>query len=227
MEQKKVKGKINFFAAIKCLFKGLNWKKVLKVVTSGLFFFAFLLVGGIVFLSLQSKASGKIPTVFGYQIFSVSGSSMEPSINRGSVIFIKQPEDMSALKENDIITFVSGDENKTVVTHRIVEVVNDGGRLSFITRGDANDINDFNAVHEEYVFGQVKAYMPYLGFLMDFAKTGAGLVVLIVIPGVLIILLELLNLFREIAALKKRKREALLEKLRDNLLAGTTQGGRE
>lgn len=227
MEQQRTKRKIKVFGTDKGFFKGLKGKKLIKIVSWGLFFFAFLFVGGVVFLSLQSKATGKIPTIAGYQIYSVEGGSMEPNIKRGSVVFLKRPEDFSRLKEDDVITYISVADRKTIVTHRIVEVIRDGDEVAFVTRGDANDINDFDPVPSHHIIGQVKATLPYVGYLMSFAKTGVGLITLVIIPGVLIILLELLNLRRELVSIKRKKREMLLEKLREGLLPETAQGGRE
>lgn len=206
---------------------GSLWKRALKVLPGFIFFLAFLFVGGVVFLSMKGKAEGKIPSIGRYQMMSVTGRSMEPAIKRGSAIFVKRPKDFGLLEIGDVITFISPADKKTIVTHRIAEVRNKNGEFSFVTRGDANAVNDIDAVPEEYIIGQVNFALPYVGFLMDFAKTGVGLLLLVVVPGGLIIIIETLNLFRELASYRRRKREMLLERLRESLLSESAQGGNE
>ena len=202
---------------------GKKTRKVLKAISSGALVLLFLFIGAVVFLSIQSKAAGKIPSIGGYQIYSVLGGSMEPGIHKGSVVFLKRP-DFNDLKIGDVITFISVADKKTIVTHRIVEIKR-GEELSFITRGDANDANDTDALPAEHIIGQVKITVPFIGYLMNFARTKVGLISLIIIPGVLIILFELLSLRKEIIHVKKQKREKLLAQMKESLIKESAQGG--
>lgn len=84
--------------------------------------------------------------------------------------------------------------------------------LSFTTRGDANDINDPTPVQADKVVGKVRFALPYAGHIMNFGQSKLGMLTLVMIPGVLIIVFELRNLFRlaaeyeaEKAAQKKEK----------------------
>lgn len=90
-----------------------------------------LFVLGSVFVS---KAKGDVPNVFGYYFLSVETGSMEPTLNVGTIIIGQKPQDTSSLDVGIIITFKK--QNEDIVTHRIVEVVENGYR----TKGD-NPIN--------------------------------------------------------------------------------------
>lgn len=93
--------------------------------------------------------------------------------------------------------------------------VNTEGGLSFTTRGDANDVDDPHPVAAADVVGVVKYALPYAGYVMDFGQSKAGIISMVMIPGALIIIFELRNLFRlaaedeaKKAARKKKENEA-------------------
>ena len=85
----------------------------------------------------------EVPSVFGYKPFIVLSGSMEYEIHQGDLIFVKtiNPE---TLKEKDIIAF--RDQQGTVTTHRIIDIVNKNGETYFITKGDNNNSQDQNFV---------------------------------------------------------------------------------
>ena len=73
-----------------------------------------------------------------------------------------------------------------MVTHRVVEVNEED--KSFITKGDANDVNDANPISYENVVGVVKMCIPLLGYITMYIKTPLGIGVLC---GILFIILLL------------------------------------
>lgn len=81
---------------------------------------------------LLSKQSNQIPDIWGYQLYKVQSGSMSPTLPIGSIILSKKPSDASALKVGDIVTF---SQNGIIVTHRIIEIVNDNG-IKYRTKGD-------------------------------------------------------------------------------------------
>lgn len=85
----------------------------------------------------------EVPSIFGYKPFMVLSGSMESQIHKGDLIFVKiiNPE---LLKENDIIAF--RDQQDTVTTHRIIDIVSKDGVTYFVTKGDNNDSQDQNLV---------------------------------------------------------------------------------
>ena len=123
-----------------------------------------------------------IPRLSGLQIFHVESGSMEPALPVGSVIYVEkvQPEE---IREGDIITFRRED---VTVTHRVVE-----NRLvegEFITKGDANEEADMQAVPYASLIGRVKRHIPVLGkFLTIYAsRLGKIYVLLVAACGVML-----------------------------------------
>ena len=98
--------------------------------------------------------------MFGYEIYNVVSGSMAPAIPVGSVIYVKEipPE---AIVPGDIIAFRS---EGAVVTHRVEKVLYFEG--NYITKGDANEMEDFTRVSYSDLIGIVKLHFPELGRLM-------------------------------------------------------------
>ena len=129
----------------------------------------------------------KIPSFFGWKPFIVLSGSMESNIMPGDIVVVKET-DTSDLKENDIIAFKSGD---IVITHRIVEIVKENGKLRFVTQGDNNNTKDSDFVLPENVEGIYKFKIGKLGNLAMFIQTPIGMVVSLSIPLFLFILVHL------------------------------------
>lgn len=178
-------------------------KKIIKTVGNIFFIITFLFIFVTAIFSVLAKISGQTPSFAGYQIYNVLGGSMEPAIKKGSVVVLKQVNPESLLID-DVITFKNINDSNELITHRIVSINNENG-LSFITRGDANDVNDSLPVIADDIVGKTNFSIPIIGYLFNFIQSKLGLVTLIIIPGVLIIILEALNLFKYISQQRKTK----------------------
>jgi signal peptidase len=93
-----------------------------------------------------------------YKVVAVEGSSMEPTIDAGDIIFIGRP---TSPEVGDIGVF---QVNGKVVTHRIVDFGPDG---SFVTRGDANPANDRWEGAEVDLIGVYMFRIPWVGNLFS------------------------------------------------------------
>ena len=177
--------------------------RILKMIGNIVFATFSVLIGIIVLFSIFSKLKGDIPSIAGYQLYNVLGSSMEPSLHKGSIVLIKRinPEDLAV---NDIITFRGNGDSNKLVTHRIVSI-NRTDSLSFETRGDANDANDISPVLASQILGKAGISIPVVGYLVHFTQSKVGLLTMIIIPGVLIIIFELRNLIKYMIQFKQAK----------------------
>ncbi len=130
----------------------------------------------------------------------VLSGSMEPAIKTGSIVVIK-PE--IVYKIGDVVTFQNSDYLKVTVTHRIFSIKNG----SFVTKGDANKTPDIKEVSEKQILGKVFFVIPLLGYLVNFAKTQQGLIILIIIPSVIIVYNELINIKNEAVRLIRGRKK--------------------
>ena len=106
-----------------------------------------------------------IPALLGYEIYNVTSGSMEPTLPVGSVIYVK-PVEPETVQSGYIIAY---DVDGMVVTHRVVE--NRIVEGEFVTKGDANEMEDFSNTRYGDLIGVVKYHFPYLGnYLMIYSN---------------------------------------------------------
>ena len=188
--------------------------------------FGFLLVCNMTIIIKGTIAPERPPSVLGITPMVVLSGSMsgsaEDHIEVGDLIFVGKAE-AARLKQGDVIAFMEGD---VVVTHRIVEVGRDeAGKLSFITKGDANNSIDLRPVSEENLVGIYKFRIPKVGDFALFLQTPLGMILFIGIPLLAFIIYDIIR--RRHYAAKEDKRtselEAELERLR--ALAGEKKDG--
>jgi signal peptidase len=166
-------------------------EKLLKI-GYGIFIAAIIALALLLIVSL-------FPVSGNYKVKIVMSGSMEPSIHTGSIVVIK-PE--SSYISGEVITF--GKDTKKIIptTHRIVDIRAQDGKYVYRVKGDANPTPDVNEVLQSEVIGKVIFTVPYVGFLLDFAKKPAGFTLLIILPAAVIIFEELQTIWAEI---KKKK----------------------
>ena len=139
-----------------------------------LVFNCILLVKGMLF-------ADEIPSIGQYTPLIVESDSMEETIMTGDLIFIRKVN-VNDLDEEAVITF-KNPTGKGLVTHRIIEVIEDENGLSFLTQGDNNDIDDKNPIPASDVIGVWTGFrLPIVGSIMLFMQEPLGLLVCIFIP---------------------------------------------
>lgn len=90
--------------------------------------------------------------------------SMRPEIEPGDLIMVKKcqtSDSIESLTVGDVIQFKHDD---ILVSHRIIERVEQGGGLAFRTQGDGNPIPDRELVKPEQIRGQIVSVVPKLGW---------------------------------------------------------------
>ncbi len=108
----------------------------------------FLLVVGIIIALygfIQVKVQKKAYcNYFGYTYFQILTGSMEDYIKIDDVVIVRITD---KIKENDVISYKNG---SSVITHRVIEVHEDG----YITKGDNNNTDD-GLIEKNKVIGKV------------------------------------------------------------------------
>lgn len=113
--------------------------------------------------------------------FIITSGSMSPAISEGSVVYVA---DTDTYAPGDVVTFR---QSGMRVTHRIVEETDNG----FRTKGDNNDSPDSKLVPKEQVIGEVLFSLPFYGHVFSFAQSPLGFFLFLFIPGLLLVGLEL------------------------------------
>ena len=165
--------------------------------------FYYLFIAGIVGIALLMVTS-IFPIPGNIQIKVVLSGSMEPAIPVGSVIVIKPAESYTV---GDIVTYGKDTKTNIPTTHRIVDMRIEGGETFFKTQGDANEDPDMSEQKEGAITGKMLITIPFLGYLIDFAKQPIGFILLVIIPAMCIMIDEIRKIWVEMKKIKKEKKK--------------------
>jgi len=133
--------------------------------------------------------------LLGYDSYVIYSGSMEPTVEVGSLL-LTRPVDVEDLQVGDVITYRSPG-NHTTLTHRIVSMRQQDGQWVFKTKGDASLKPD---PREVILRGQVSKMafdIPYLGYVVDFAKSTQGVVLFLLVPAAGLLLIHTRKMWKE------------------------------
>ena len=154
----------------------------------------YLVIAGILGVALLMIVS-IFPIPGNIAVKVVLSGSMEPAIPVGSVIVVKPVESYIV---GDVITFGKDTKTDIPTTHRIVDVRIEGEETFFKTQGDANEDPDMSELKESAIAGKVLVTIPFLGYLIDFAKKPIGFILLVIIPASCIMIDEIRKIWVEV-----------------------------
>lgn len=163
--------------------------------------------------------SEEVPTFGGFCPMIVLTDSMnspdeDPKISKGDLIICKETN-AESIVVGDVISFFDPESNGTsVVTHKVIEIINEDGALSFRTKGTNNNTADATPVPAENLVGVYQFRIPFAGHVAIFLQTTPGLIVCIVLPIILFVAYEILR-SRKFAKAKQADTDALLKELEE------------
>lgn len=189
-------------------------KKIVLNIINGLSCIAIAAAVFILLIVVMTK-SGDVPNIMGYSAFRVLTGSMEPTIQTDSFILVKRV-DASEIQTGDIISYFSRDPayEGAVNTHRVVAVETEGDKWSFVTKGDANQVQDTYLTTSDDLIGKVIFSSYRLGVIIRLLANPLIFIPLILIPlfGILLYnLIKAIRITREIA--EEEEEEAIKEVL--------------
>ena len=159
-------------------------------------------------------------SIFGVKFYIVQTDSMSKTennkdmdihFNAGDIVLIKDLSDneKAELKAGDVIAFLSTNSVNygETVTHMIREVkYNDEGKIvGFVTYGTNTGTNDEKVVEPEYILGKYTGKLPGVGNFFAFVKSTPGYIVCILVPFLLLILYNGVNVIRLFRQYKKEQ----------------------
>lgn len=154
-------------------------KKVYKVIS----FIVTVLLALILCLNLymiirKKVAKDNYPTVGGYGLGVIISGSMTGTINVDDMVLTKRQKEYYV---GDIIMF---HEEQLLITHRIVGKTDEG----FITKGDANNVEDSTVVVPSAICGKIVKIIPKAGKVVALLRSPIGLCMIAIIGFALIVL---------------------------------------
>ena len=179
-----------------------------------------IFVSVFVLLSVVLTPAGQVPQVLGYSVFRVMTGSMEPEIREDSLLVVKKtpPED---IVPGDIISFFSPDPmlEGAVNTHRVVRIEKENGRTQFITKGDANVIEDIYPTDASALVGRVVFQSYGLGKTVSLLSNPLVFGIIILLPLVIILVMNLCRAVRIAADIAKKEEEEAVRKALEEIKA--------
>ena len=101
--------------------------------------------------------------VFKYSLSAIASDSMYPEIKRGDAVLLSKPnkKELNSLKKNMIVAY---EEDGMIITHRILDIVEEDEIEYIVTKGDNNSTKDVTKKKKDDIIGIVKFKIPYLGY---------------------------------------------------------------
>lgn len=168
------------------------FKTFIKQTPFGISILLFSLTAGLIIL---------IAPVGGQKALIVRSGSMQPTINVGDLIRVKPQQNYNV---GDIIAFRDIAKSSITVTHRITAVKSQNGQTYYQTKGDANEEADFSLIPQQNILGRAEYGIKGIGKLFAFSKTRQGFLTLAAIPAAFVIILEALNIIKEVKKSKNK-----------------------
>ena len=185
-------------------------KKIFNVIIDVLVVFVLIVSILVVILSLTTKSHG-VPNIFGYAPMSVESYSMEPTLNKGDLIFCEVTNDIGIeYKVDDIVTFpIEIDGVQTFNTHRIIEVIEDDGITYYRTQGDNKDTNPIadeemqtsSTIVAKYTGNKVSG----IGHVVGFIRTQLGFFLCVLLPMIIFFVYEAIRVILNLLAYNREK----------------------
>ena len=193
---------------------------LIKIITWILIAFTvFMMIFTIVTVTTVDKNDRSI---FGIKLYIVQTDSMSKSdknadmkvhFDTGDIVIIKNVKDATALQAGEIISFMSTNSESygETITHMIREVKRDkyGKVLGYVTYGTNKDVNDKALVEPEFVLGVYSGKLPGVGKFFAYVKSTPGYIICILVPFLLLILYNGVNVIRLFRKYKREQMEAM------------------
>jgi signal peptidase len=176
-------------------------KKIIDTTVKIVWWVFLVLLIALIVCIVSAKIKGKVPKVFGYSVVMIITESMGDTFPVGTYILIQEtsPED---IREKDIICFYSEDPSiyGHPNTHRVTKVIESNGKYEYITKGDANAVEDNITAKGDKLIGKYVQKLDSLTWLSEAIKSEGMVFVFggmfVVTAGVIVVAM----------VLKKKKR---------------------
>lgn len=167
----------------------------------------------IINLTLIAKSylnEDEVPSLGGVFPMIVLTDSMYPEIAAGDLIICNTLEPEEVLVGDVISFFDPMGSGTSIVTHRVLEIVEEDGQLAYRTKGDNNNAEDQVLVPQKNLVGIYRSRIPGLGHVAMFMQTTPGLIVCVVCPVLVLVGFDML---------RRKKYEKAKQQDTDQLLA--------
>ena len=151
-----------------------------------IFILAILIVLTFVIFGIFKNANSA-PKLFGYRVYVVNNNRMEPRIPEGSAVFVEEGIMPQPGSQSVILCNIEG--NLYVIGYVGTETT-ETGAVSYIVKYDNATDDRTWGITQADIIGVAKTYDEFFGWVIRFASSKAGMMLIVIIPCLLIIIYE-------------------------------------
>ena len=178
--------------------KKIKENKVLNIIYKVLKgIITFVMVCLLLVIIVQKISSNNI-NLGGYGVYTVITGSMDPTLKVKDMILSKQV-DANTLNVDDIIVFqgTEGTMAGKILTHRIIKKEVRDNTIYFVTKGDANVIED-KEISEKQVIAKFVTKLSFLSIISHIINNTFGFFFLVFVPFIIFVFCEVVSIKNEI-----------------------------
>lgn len=128
-----------------------------------------------------------VPRMTGARPYTILTGSMRPQLPPGTLV-VMRPTAASEIGVGDVVTYQLRSGKSAVVTHRVSAIRQSaGGERVFVTRGDANTVDDAAPVRPVQVRGTLWYSVPRLGYVSRLVTEGERRLLFVLVVASLVL----------------------------------------
>lgn len=175
--------------------------KILKCI--GTFFICSLILYNILYVANNVFRNKKYVQIFGIYISTEKEKSMEPIIQKNTLIIGIKCRD---LKQGEIIGY---DIDNSIKYHRLAKIQVQNGKTTYITKAEQNYREDFEEKKKEDIKSEIVLKIPVIGWIFRIFESKITTVIIVIGLG---LRFSYYNYKNELTKQRKNKRETATKK---------------
>lgn len=175
--------------------------KILKCI--GTFFICSLILYNILYVANNVFRNKKYVQIFGIYISTEKEKSMEPIIQKNSLIIGHK---LKNVQQGEIVGY---DIDNSIKYHRLTKIEIKDGKTTYITKAEQNYREDFEEKKKEDIKSKIALKIPVIGWLFRLFESKITTIIIIIVLG---LRLSYYNYKNKLTKQRKSKRETATKK---------------
>lgn len=182
--------------------KIITWgAKILKCI--GTFFICSLILYNILYVANNVFRNKKYVQIFGIYISTEKEKSMEPIIQKNSLIIGYK---LKNVQQGEIVGY---DIDNSIKYHRLTKIEIKDGKTTYITKAEQNYREDLEEKKKEDIKSKIVLKIPVIGWLFRLFESKITIIIIIIVLG---LRLSYYNYKNKLTKQRKSKRETATKK---------------
>lgn len=175
--------------------------KILKCI--GTFFICSLILYNILYVANNVFRNKKYVQIFGIYISTEKEKSMEPIIQKNSLIIGHK---LKNVQQGEIVGY---DIDNSIKYHRLTKIEIKDGKTTYITKAEQNYREDLEEKKKEDIKSKIVLKIPVIGWLFRLFESKITTIIIIIVLG---LRLSYYNYKNKLTKQRKSKRETAIKK---------------